>query len=121
MTTSSNIEALIRASKKKKQHTETIVNEVLAQLIANNEKVSFESVARLAGVTKAVLYRNPDLYAKIVEAMAMYKQAVRQTKPHKTKETQKLTTKVQKQEDEIQKLKRQLEAVYGQLYENKII
>ena len=62
------LEALNRASQKKKQSAEFRTKEALNELTNSGEKITIRSVARKAGVSVSYIYKYPELTYKIQRA-----------------------------------------------------
>jgi len=116
-----NTEGIKAAAQKKKEETFTRAEEAIKKLIKEKKPINFESVSQAADVTRAWLYRQPELRNQIETLRE--RQGVKQQLPVELKlsdaSKQTLTFELRKQNKELkmenQKLKRELEGAYGQV------
>lgn len=119
-----NVEGLRQNALKRHQAVITRTEEALKQMVREGQRVDFSTVARLAGVSVAWLYRETAFKERIENLRAQ--KSARSSSPLMVKATDAskeaiLTTlrqRVKNLEIENQELKRQLEVAYGQL--NKV-
>ena len=102
----SQVSALKEHNSQKKQGTVERVNKAIDTLKRQNAAINFETVAKVAGVSRATLYNNPKLKERIMglRAIALTPSSEDGAEPKKTK--------VQRLEDTIAELRsrvRQLE------------
>ncbi len=122
--TNKQIEALKQASRDKSKNTLLKVTTVLRVMKEKNLPINFESVAKLAGVSKTWIYKQTELSEEISCA---------RNKTGKIRRVIDLQSTVAKKDNEliqlkeknntlkltIKKLRNQLEVVYGELYKLK--
>lgn len=119
-----NITALITAAKTKREQTFIKVKAVLQVMQAKSLIINFESVAKLAHVSKTWLYKEPLIAAEIKQARkkegiinrSLNYQSLIEKQAHEIitlKEKNKLL------QDQVRQLQAQLENVYGELYKIK--
>lgn len=122
MTESNNqILALKKASQDKRDDTQLKVTAVLRVMKEKNIPINFESIAKLSGVSKTWLYRQPELKNEI-DMLRVKKGKIQRvidlksTVEQKDNEILALKTKNKSLQETIKKLRQQLEIVYGELY-----
>lgn len=111
--------------KKRRSRTNEKVDAAIAELIKKNEKVNFNSVSEVSGVTKATLYRNAEIRERI-ETLRFQQSKV--LKPSQVKRQMNdenkdaiiasLKRKVTKLEKENARLKEQVKINYGEMFKN---
>lgn len=112
------------ATLKKKGDTLKRAETALAEMIDKGMAINFASVAKYAEVSKTWLYQQSDLSEQIRNCRAnrdgiqrnvefMTKVAAQQNK------IEKLEVQLKQKTEEIKKLKKQLEIVYGELYKKE--
>lgn len=102
----SQVSAMKEHNSQRKQNTAERVNKAIDKLKRKNAPISFETVAKEAGVSRATLYNNPKLKERIMglRAIALTPSSEDGAEPKKTK--------VQRLEDTVAELRsrvRQLE------------
>ena len=118
-------EHLDNLHKKRRSRTNEKVDAAIAELIKKNEKVNFNSVSEVSGVTKATLYRNAEIRERI-ETLRFQQSKV--LKPSQVKRQMNdenkddiiasLKRKVTKLEKENARLKEQVKINYGEMIKN---
>ncbi len=115
------IQALKKASEDKHHHTLLKVTAVLKVMKEKDLPINFESVAKLAGVSKTWLYAQPEIKNEIsqyrdkkgkIERVIDQQSAIDKSE----KEIIVLKEKNKLLKETIKKLRQQLEIVYGELY-----
>lgn len=115
-----NTSGIKAAAQRKREATFTKTEDAIKKLIKEKKAINFESVAEAAGVTRAWLYRQPDLRARIEtlrEQQSPSKElpiALRASDASKTALIAELRRQNKELRVENQKLKRELEDAYGQ-------
>lgn len=118
------IQVLKEAAKNKGKNALSKVKSALSMMQAKNIPINFNSLAKLAGVSKTWLYSQPEL-KKEIEAIRGQRTKIHRvidlqsTVQKKNNDILSLKEKNKKQEEIIKKLRRQLEVVYGELYKMK--
>lgn len=118
------IQALKKSSQDKRKNTLLKVTTVLRIMREKNLPINFESVAKLAGVSKTWLYRQIELNKEITCARNRVGRIQRVVDMQsilfrKDGNIIKLKEKNNRLKDTIKKLRHQLEIVYGELYKLK--
>ena len=113
--------ALKAASQAKRALTLARATEALQVMERDNVPINFESVAKMAGVSKTWLYQQLELSKRIKrhrDKTDIIKRNSDTTKLLKRRDQEivDLKTKLQKKNADIKNLKLQLEKVYGKLY-----
>lgn len=120
--TESQINALKNAASKKREGTLERVRTVLEEMEAKDLPITFSAVSAAANVSRDWLYKEADVKneiqrqrskATIIQKMLEQKKVI----DKKDKEITLLRQRVDSMHDEISGLKKQLEIVYGELYE----
>lgn len=119
--TNKKVLALKKASQDKRSNTLLKVTTVLRVMKEKNLPINFESVAKLAGVSKTWLYQQKELSEEISCARNKTGKIHRvidlqSSVSKKDNEIIKLKEKNSKLKHTIRKLRNQLEVVYGELY-----
>lgn len=101
------------------------VDKTIRELSLAEQKINFNSVSQLSGVSKTFLYNNEDVKKRIEELRdkqisKTMNQRVKYDKTAKSKDIIIMAKdkKITELEDENRKLKEQLEVLRGKLYEN---
>ncbi len=111
-------------AKHKSEMTLEKVDKAIRELSLTEQKINFNSISQLSGVSKTYLYNNKEVKKRIEELR--YKQTSRTMnqrakydKTAKSKNTIIMAKdkKIKELEDENKKLKEQLEVLRGKLYE----
>ncbi|WP_009633819.1 DUF6262 family protein [Synechocystis sp. PCC 7509] len=115
-----NTKGIKAAAQKKRQEAFAKTEEAIKKLLRLRQPINFEAVAVAANVTRAWLYRQPELRSRIEalrEQQAPKKQLPEELRASDASKTT-LITELRKQSKELraenQKLKRELEDAYGQ-------
>ena len=118
-------EHLDNLHKKRRSRTNEKVDVAIAELIKKNEKVNFNSVSEVSGVTKATLYRNAEIRERI-ETLRFQQSKV--LKPSQIKRQMNdenkdaiiasLKRRITKLERENERLKEQVKINYGEMFKN---
>lgn len=119
-----NTEGLSKAAKKRREVTIAKVKQAIDYLVKRNEPINFNSVSKTAKVGKPWLYKEEDVYKKIIflreQSHNINKKehvSIKKQTSEKSKENIiiMLKEKIKKNEDENNKLKSQIEILYGKL------
>jgi uncharacterized protein (DUF3084 family) len=112
-------------AKKKTQLTLEKVDNAIRELSLTEQKINFNSVSQLGGVSKTFLYKNEDIRKRIEELRDKQisknmNQRAKYDKSAKSKDIIIIAKdkKIRELEEENKKLKEQLEILRGKLYEN---
>jgi len=60
-----NTDAVVAFARQKKEETEQKVEQAISQLIKQNDRLNFNTIATTAGVSKSYLYNHPDFRERI--------------------------------------------------------
>ncbi|WP_017416631.1 DUF6262 family protein [Clostridium tunisiense] len=111
-------------AKNKSKITLEKVDKVIRELSLTEQKINFNSVSQLSGVSKTFLYNNKDIKKRIEELRdkqvnKTMNQRAKYDKTSKSKDVIILAKdkRIKQLEDENKKLKEQLEVLRGKLYE----
>ncbi len=117
------IQALARASKAKRAATLVKVNDAMKYMREHDLSINFNSVAEVAGVSKTWLYQHPTIRAKIEKQRKNKNSISYEMLNNKYTKSVSENTKIKRKntllQNQVQSLKQQLEAVYGELYKTK--
>uniref|UniRef100_B8HWN6 Transposase n=1 Tax=Cyanothece sp. (strain PCC 7425 / ATCC 29141) TaxID=395961 RepID=B8HWN6_CYAP4 len=115
-----NTEGIKLAAQRKREETFTRTDEAIKQLIRDRKPINFESVAEAANVTRAWIYKQPELRQRI-ETLRSQQASKKELPPQarasdasKTAMIATLREENKRLRAEIQRLKRDLESAYGQ-------
>lgn len=115
-----NIDGLRLNAQKKRKDTFEKIDKGIQQLIKEGGKINFNTVAQTAGVSKAFLYKEPDVKARIEELRA--KQTGKKLKPKQSASDaskdamiRTLKERIKKLNSELQDLRKQNQVAYGQV------
>ena len=99
------------------------VDKAIRELSLGEQKINFNSVSNLSGVSKTFLYNNAEIKQRIEELRdkqteQVIKQRLKYDKPDKTKDIIIMAKdkKIKELQEENRKLKEQLEVLRGKLY-----
>ncbi|APR01710.1 transposase [Clostridium botulinum] len=119
-----NTKGLKKYAEEKTKITLEKVDKAIRELSLNGEKINFNSVATISGVSKTFLYNNKEVKARIEELRdKQVSQTINQrAKYDKTSKSKDIIImakdkKIKELEQENKKLKEQLEVLRGKLYE----
>jgi hypothetical protein len=123
MTHKRNTNGLANAAKNRRENTIKKVNDAINHLMKNNEPVNFNSVSKAARVGKPWLYKETDVYNKIMSLRdnnyfkSIEKKELKQNISQNSKNNiiGMLKEKIKTIETENKKLKSQIEILYGKL------
>ncbi|MBB6623944.1 transposase [Clostridium gasigenes] len=111
-------------AKQKSKITLEKVDKAIRELSLTEQKINFNSVSQLSGVSKTFLYNNEDIKKRIEElrdkqTSRTMNQRVKYDKTAKSKDIIIMAKdkKIKELEEENKKLKEQLELLRGKLYE----
>lgn len=120
-----NTKGLKEYAKRKTEIALEKVDKAIRELSLKGEKINFNSVYNLSGVSKTFLYNNDNIKSRIEELRnkQIDKQINRREKYDKTAKAKDIIImakdkKIRELENENKKLKTQLEILRGKLYEN---
>ncbi|SRR2546428_11610473 len=123
--TERNIEGLRRNARRRHQQAEQQADEGIRRLLQEGRPVNFNSVAEVAHVSTAWLYQHPEVRSRIEHLREQRSSQAASQPKGKASDASKdamlatLRQRVKQLEAENRELKRQLEVVYGQLYEKQ--
>lgn len=123
MTHERNVEGLHKSAQLRHQQTVQRAEEGIRRLLQEDRPVNFNTVAQTAGVSPAWLYQHPEMRQRIEHLRTQPSTQMRQPSKTKTSDASKdamlsaLRLRVKQVEAENRELRRQLEVVYGQLYQ----
>lgn len=114
-----NTEGIKAAAQKKREAAFAKTEEAIKTLIREKKPVNFESVAEAAGVTRAWLYKQPEIRSRI--EFLRQQQSPKKALPPALKASdaskdaviKTLKQRIKKLEDENKELRRQVEVAYG--------
>jgi len=111
-------------AKNKTKTTLEKVDKAIRELSLGEQKINFNSVSNLSGVSKTFLYNNEDIKKRIEELRdkqteKVIKQRLKYDKTDKSKDIVIMAKdkKIKELQEENKKLKEQLEVLRGKLYE----
>lgn len=121
--TDKRIQALKKAAKDKRAATLGKANDAINYMLENDLAINFSSVAEVAGISKTCLYQYPKIKSKIEKYRKNTNCLSYEVMHDKYKKVICENTKIKRKNGLLQKeinlLKQQLEAVYGELYKVK--
>ncbi|MGL4656083.1 MAG: DUF6262 family protein [Sarcina sp.] len=119
-----NTKGLKEYAKNKSKMTIEKVDKAIRELSLNEQKINFNSVSQLSGVSKTFLYNNEEIKSRIEElrqkqTSRTMNQRAKYDKTSKSKDIIIMAKdkKIKELELENKKLKEQLEVLRGKLYE----
>lgn len=119
-----NTKGLKEYAKQRSQMALNKVDKAIRELSLTEQKINFNSVSQLSGVSKTFLYNNKEVKARIEELRdKQVSKAINQrAKYDKTSKSKDIIImakdkKIKELEEENKKLKEQLEVLRGKLYE----
>lgn len=119
-----NTKGINEYAKNKTKMTLDKVDKAIRELSLKEEKINFNSVCNLSGVSKTFLYKNEDIKQRIEELRnkQINKSMNQRAKYDKTAKAKDIIIiakdkKIKELEEENKKLKEQLEIIRGKLYE----
>ena len=115
-----NVENMHQAVREKRDIMAKHVENIIDDLFARNDEISFSAIAKITNVSKAWLYRHIDLRKKIESLRLQQVTSVNDlTNKSHTALIKTLKNRIKKLETENNELRQQLEVVYGQLHLSK--
>ena len=119
-----NVEGLKENAQKKREECFVKVEKSIQQLLKEGAKINFNSVVRASGVSKAWLYKEPEIKQRIEKLREQYgnsKKVAHSSKSDASKDALIKTIKARNKSliAENKALKTQIETVYGQLVNQK--
>jgi CII-binding regulator of phage lambda lysogenization HflD len=119
------INALKASAKNRSKAAKERIEKALEEMKKNNIPITFQSVAKYAKVSKTIIYADIEKSAQIKEyrnqASIMHRMLDLKKQLNKKDDVIfKLEKRIEYLSSEIQKLKLQLEVVYGELYNSKL-
>lgn len=114
-----NVEGLLANARKKRETALARAKDAIRELLRKKQSVNFNTVAQTAGVSTAWLYRQEALKARIMHLREQDARRARAKRPGS--ETAKdaviktLRSRIKELDSENKALRRQIEALYGQL------
>lgn len=120
-----NTEGLIKSREKKVKECQERVDKAIQQLIKEKEKITFNSIAEIANVSKKYLYDNHfdriDTLRKQQEGLSSPKQVKREmTDASKDVLIASKNKRIKDLEEEVKRLKSVLERRYGEDYDKGV-
>ncbi|BAY29189.1 hypothetical protein NIES2107_10300 [Nostoc carneum NIES-2107] len=121
MTVKRNVEGLVDNAQRKRQETFEKVEQGIQQLIKEKQVINFNTVAKVSGVSKAWLYKEPEIKERIEHLRVNYSRTEKVPPKQKTSDASKdaiirtLKEKIKKIEAENRGLRDQHEAIYGRI------
>lgn len=122
-----NTDGIRECARKRTQATLEKVDKAIRELSLSEQKINFNTVCNLSGVSKPFLYNNQEVRKRIEELRdKQTEKAIRQRlnydKTDKSKDIIIMAKdkKIKELESENKKLKEQLEVLRGKLYKNMI-
>ena len=119
-----NTKGLKEYAKKRSQMALEKVDKAIRELSLTEQKINFNSVSQLSGVSKTFLYNNQEIKKRIEELRdkQVSKTINQRAKYDKTSKSKDIIImakdkKIKELEEENKKLKEQLEVLRGKLYE----
>ncbi|QEZ68791.1 transposase [Paraclostridium bifermentans] len=119
-----NTKGLKEYAKQRSQMALDKVDKAIRELSLTEQKINFNSVSQLSGVSKTFLYNNKEVKARIEELRdkQVSKTINQRAKYDKTSKSKDIIImakdkKIKELEEENKKLKEQLEVLRGKLYE----
>jgi len=119
-----NTEAVVAHAKRKKEETAEKVEQAIKQLIKQNKRINFNTVAVAAGVSKSYLYNHPDLRKRIEtlrqQQEVVPQKAIKQNMSDENKDSliQVFRDRIRELEKENKLLKDEIKRINGKLYES---
>ncbi|PDY79737.1 DUF6262 family protein [Bacillus cereus] len=117
-----NTEEIVRLSKLKTNRTKEGVDKAISKLSLEGKVINFNTVAKEANVSKSWLYKEQDI-RKRIESLRKQQHNHLGTRPVNKKSSRSeealvktLKMKIKELEGENQKLKNQIQKLYGDLY-----
>ncbi|MDZ8056568.1 MAG: DUF6262 family protein [Aulosira sp. ZfuCHP01] len=121
MTVERNVEGLRGNAQRKRQEAFDKVEQGIRQLLKEKQVINFNTVAKASGVSKAWLYKEPEIKARIEHLRDNHSKAEKVPPKQRTSDASKdaiiktLKERIKKIEAENRGLRDQLEAVYGRI------
>ena len=118
-----NVEGLLANARKKRETALVRAKEAIGELLRKKQIVNFNTVAQIAGVSTAWLYRQEALKVRIMQLREQDARRARARRSERASETAKdaviktLRSRIKELDSENKALRRQIEALYGQLLE----
>jgi pyruvate-formate lyase len=121
-----NTEAIVRLAKQKSKKTRENVEKVISKLSLEGKTINFNTIAKEANISKSWLYKEPDIRQRI-ESLRTQQQKRLNVRSISTKSSSRseevlirtLKTRIKELEKENQKLKSQIQYLYGELYNSR--
>ena len=123
MTHQRNVEGLRQSAKQRHEETVQRLEQGLRELVRAGRPINFQTVAAAAGVSTAWLYQHPDVKERIQRLRAQSADrrapppAARASDASKAAMIAALRQRIRTLEEENRELRKQLEVVYGQIYQ----
>lgn len=120
-----NVDGLRQNAQKKRQEALNKVEQGIRQLLKEGKPINFQSVAGAANVSKAFLYKEPDIKERVEQLRqqgAEKKPELRQKASDASKDSmiRTLRERLKKLEAENQELRKQVEVAYGLAHSNTL-
>lgn len=110
---------LINAAKKKNQDAIFRVEVAINQMLVNKKIINFSTVSKMAKVSRTWLYKQPKVKDQIIKLN--FNNSINRTisKENKLHLYKKLKDRIRKLNNENMELKKQIEILYGKLFQNE--
>lgn len=121
MTVKRNVEGLAVAAQKKRQESFDKVEQGIQQLLKERKVINFNTVAQISGVSKAWLYKEPEIKARIEHLRQNNLKTQKIPPKEKLQDASKdtiiktLKERIKKVETENRELREQNEVIYGRM------
>jgi hypothetical protein len=122
-----NVEGLRQNAQKKREEAIKRTDAGIQQLLKEKRPVNFKTVAEVAGVSTAWLYREPEIKARIEQLREQASQTKKVPPKQRASDASKdamiktLKSRISKLDADNRELRKQLEVVYGQLIETETL
>jgi hypothetical protein len=124
MTHKRNTVAVVAFARKKKEETAEKVEQAIKQLIKQNDRINFNTIATTAEVSKSYLYNQPDLRRRIESLRQQQRGAtspksLKRNMSDESKEAllEVVRERIRELEKENKQLKEEIKRINGKLYE----
>ena len=111
---------LINAAKKKNQDAIFRVEATINQMLSNKKIINFSTVSKTAKVSRAWLYKQPKFKNQIINLNSKYSSNKTTAEEKKLPMYKKLQNRIRNLRNENIELKKQIEVLYGKLYQDEL-
>jgi hypothetical protein len=125
MTHQRNVDGLRQSAKQRHEETVQRLEHGLRELVRAGRPITFQTVAAAAGVSTAWLYQHPEVKERIIGLRAQSADHRAAPAVRRASEASKeamiaaLRQRIRTLEEENRELRKQLEVVYGQIYQQE--